>query len=182
MKRSAIALLALLATATGLEAQSNDAMIQRALAPLSGRAAEGAAVVRWNADGSYTTIREGSNAYVCYDRSGEGSRPAFAVQCTNVGNLERLAQNRRFESEAMGDRDVLNRLVSTAESNGSRVPAVFGSVWISMNGADQASAGRHMTVAVPGATAESLGFPDNGRAGGLWIMAGGTSEAHLMVP
>lgn len=182
MKRMIIALLGVLAASSGADAQSADQTIQRALAPLSGRAAEGAAVIGWNADHSYTTLKEGTNAYVCYDRSSDSGRPPFAVQCTNVGNLERVAQNRRFAAEAQGDRDVNSRLVAEAEAAGTRVPAVFGSVWISMNGADQASANRHMTVAVPGATSESLGFPDNGRAGGLWIMAGGTSEAHLMVP
>jgi hypothetical protein len=49
-------------------------------------------------------------------------------------------------------------------------------------GADQASARTHFTIAVPGATSTSLGLPDNGRAGGVWIMNAGTSTAHLMTP
>jgi hypothetical protein len=182
MKRIIIAVVAVLAATTGANAQSNDQIIQRAIAPLSARNAGAAAVVRFNADGSYTTLREGTNAFVCYDRSGEGGSPAFAVQCTNVGNLPRLAQNRRFAAQAAGDRDALRALVSAAEANGSRVAPVFGSVWISMSGESQAAAGTHTTFAVPNATAASLGIPDNGRAGGIWIMAGGTSEAHLMIP
>jgi hypothetical protein len=51
-----------------------------------------------------------------------------------------------------------------------------------MNGQDMASATKHMTIAVPYGTSETTGFPDNGQAGGAWIMAGGTSEAHIMVP
>jgi hypothetical protein len=39
-----------------------------------------------------------------------------------------------------------------------------------------------VTVAVPNATTQSTGLPDNGQAGGAWIMAAGTSEAHIMVP
>jgi len=182
MKRMVMAALAVLAAASQVQAQSNDQMVQRALAPLSGRNAQGAAVVKFNADGSYTTLKEGTNAWVCYDRSSDPGRPAFAVQCTNTGNLERLAQNRKWAAQAMGDSDVMDRLVAEAQANGTRVPAVFGSLWISMNGADQASAGKHTTAAVPMATSESLGIPDNPRAGGLWIMDGGTSEAHLMLP
>lgn len=182
MKRIIIAALAVLATGTAAEAQSNDQTIQRALAPLSARAAAGAAVIAFNADGSYTTLREGSNAFVCYDRSGEPGRATFAVQCTNAGNVERLVQNRRLEAEAQGDRARMSELVAQAEQNGSRVMPEFGTVWIAMNGDDMATATRHLTVAVPNATAETLGFPDNPRAGGLWLMAGGTSEAHLMVP
>ena len=138
-------------------------------------------MVQWNADHSYTTLKEGTNNWVCYDRSSDAGRPAFAVQCTAIGNLERVAQNRRFAAEAAGDRDVNARLVAEAAANGSRVPAVFGSAWLNMNGPDMASAGTHLTFAVPGATAESLGIPDSPQAG-LWLMAAGTSEAHLMAP
>jgi len=35
---------------------------------------------------------------------------------------------------------------------------------------------------VPGATAASLGIPDNNKMGGAWIMAAGTTAAHIMTP
>ena len=122
---------------------------------------------------------KGSNAFVCYDRS---AGTAFAVQCTNTGNLARLVQNRQFAAQAMGDRGRVGELVAAAVANGTRVEPEFGSVWMSMNGEDQASAGTHTTFAVPNATTASLGLPENGRGGGIWIMASGTSEAHLMIP
>jgi len=181
MKRTILAVFGLLAIAAGAEAQSAQQTIERALAPLSGRAREGAAVIQFAADQSYTTLKEGTNGWVCYDRSGEPGRPAFAVQCTNTGNLPRLVQNRKLE-RAAADRDALRASVADADSEGERIEAVYGSLWISMNGPDMASATKHTTAAVPYATAESTGFPDNGRAGGLWLMAGGTSEAHLMLP
>ena len=37
-------------------------------------------------------------------------------------------------------------------------------------------------ASVPGATTATLGLPDNGRQGGVWIMNAGTTTAHLMVP
>jgi hypothetical protein len=37
-------------------------------------------------------------------------------------------------------------------------------------------------VALPGATAQSLGIPDNPKMGGVWIMDAGTTGAHMMVP
>jgi hypothetical protein len=182
MKRIIAVALGLLTVAAGAHAQTPAQTIERALAPLSARAAEGAAVIQFNADGSYTTLKEGSGPWVCYDRSGQPGRAPFAVQCTNTGNLERLSQNMRLAAAAAGDNDALRSSVAAAVEGGRRVDAVFGSAWVSMNGPDQASAGRHVTIAVPYATAESLGLPDNGRAGGAWIMAGGTSEAHIMVP
>ena len=182
MKRIIVAVFAVLVASTGADAQSNDQIVQRAIAPLSARAAGGAAVIRWNADGSYATLREGTNAFVCYDRSGLPGQAAFAVQCTNVGNLARLAQNRTFAAQAAGDRAANAALVAAAEANGTRVQPEFGSVWMSMNGESQAAAVTHTTFAVPNATTASLGFPDNGRSGGIWIMAAGSSEAHLMIP
>jgi hypothetical protein len=163
-------------------AQSDAQLTERALAAAPGRARDAATVIRWNADHSYETIREGSGPLVCYDRSDEPGRAPFAVQCTSLANLERVAQNRRFQFEGEGDRARVGELVAAAEADGSRIDPEFGSVWISMNGQDQASARTHTTVAVPGATTASTGLPDNPRQGGAWIMAAGTSGAHIMTP
>jgi len=181
MKRMIIA-CAMLAIPFAASAQSDANMIERALAGAPANAREGAMVVKFNADATYEVLKEGTNTWLCYDRSGDEGRPAYAVQCTSAANLERIAQNRKFAAQAAGDRQALRALVSEAEANGTRVPVEFGSVWLASNGEDPAHAMTHVTVAVPGATAESLGVPDNGRAGGIWIMQGGTSEAHLMVP
>ena len=58
----------------------------------------------------------------------------------------------------------------------------FGSVWYHLMGADPEHARTHMTIAVPGATTQSIGLPDNGEQGGVWIMNAGTTTAHLMTP
>ena len=118
---------------------------------------------------------------VCYDRSGEPRRAVFDVQCTSLANLERVAQNRRFEAEGE-DRQAVSALITAAEAAGTRVEVEYGSVWIAMRGADQESAGTHTTIAVPGATTASTGFPENGRGGGAWIMGAGTAGAHIMTP
>ena len=55
-------------------------------------------------------------------------------------------------------------------------------MFYTVSGKDQASARRHVTIAVPGATTASLGLPDNGKMGGAWIMGAGTSGAHIMTP
>jgi hypothetical protein len=39
-----------------------------------------------------------------------------------------------------------------------------------------------MTIAMPGATQASTGFPEDRSGGGAYIMDAGTSTAHLMVP
>ena len=181
MKRIVLIVLGLAAFSSGAYAQSDAALIEQALSAVSGRTAAGAAVVKWAADHTYTTIKEGTNQIVCYSRVDQRDRSAFAVQCTSVANLDRVAQNRRFRAEstdAAGER----ALVAAADQNGTRVAAEYGSAFISKNGDDQASAGIHMTIAMPDATTASSGFPDSRAQGGAYIMAAGTSEAHLMVP
>jgi hypothetical protein len=55
-------------------------------------------------------------------------------------------------------------------------------VFYNLGGADRERARAHTTVAVPGATALTMGLPDNNKQGGAWIMNAGTSTAHIMIP
>jgi hypothetical protein len=84
--------------------------------------------------------------------------------------------------EALGDKAKTQAALDAAEKDGSRVKPEFGSVWYHLQGPDKDHARTHMTIAVPGATTATLGLPDNGRGGGVWIMNAGTTTAHLMVP
>jgi hypothetical protein len=177
MKRIFLVALALATIPTSVSAQ----MIDDILAAATPRARENATVVKWNADFTYETLKEGSNQMVCYNRADERDRPPFAVQCTNLGNLERVAQSRRFRaatSDAAGERE----MVAEAEANGTRVLPEYGSIWLSMNGADRGSARTHVTIAVPMATEESTGFPESRAGGDVYLMSAGTTTAHLMMP
>ena len=141
----------------------------------------GGMVIKWNpSDWTYTTLRKGTNRIVCFDRSGLPGQQPFSVECTMLGNLDRVAQNLKFESET--DRAIRQAALDAAEKDGSRVKPEFGSVWWRLQGKDQTTARLHTTVAVPGATTQSMGLPDNGKMGGVWIMSAGTSTAHLMLP
>jgi uncharacterized lipoprotein NlpE involved in copper resistance len=180
MKRIALIALGLLVVSTSPFAQTTDETSERALAAAPRQMKEGATVIKWKADNTYDTLKKGTNRLVCYDRSGEPGQQPFAVQCTSVANLDRVAQNRKFE--AMTDKAARQAALDAAEKDGTRVKPEFGSVWLTMNGADQAHARIHTTIAVPGATAQTLGLPDNNKQGGVWIMNAGTSTAHLMTP
>ena len=105
------------------------------------------------------------------------------MQCTSEGNLARVKQNRAWAMSGMSA-DELRETRDTAETDGSREVSEFGSVYYSLNGADAASANLHTTIAVPFATAESLGLPDAGSytQAGTWIMEAGMSAAHIMLP
>src|SRR5215207_5519549 len=78
-------------------AQAPAEIIERALAAAPRQAREGAAVIKWKPDQTYDTLKPGTNRFVCYDQSGEPTEQPFSVQCTTVGNLDRVAQNKKFE-------------------------------------------------------------------------------------
>ena len=180
MKRMVPIILSVLAIAGSLSAQTPDDSINRALAAAPPQMKDGATVIKWKPDYTYDTLRKGTNRLVCYDRSGEPGRQPFAVQCTSIANLDRVAQNRKFE--AIADKAARQAAIDAAEKDGTRVKPEYGSVFYMMNGPDQEHARGHMTVALPGATSQSTGLPDNPKQGGAWIMNAGTTTAHLMTP
>jgi hypothetical protein len=180
MKRIVLVALGMLALSSSAFAQTAEETIERALAAAPRSMKEGATVIKWKPDFTYETLKKGTNRLACYDRSGEPGRQPFAVQCTSIANLDRVAQNRKFE--AITDKTARQAALDAAEKDGTRVKPEFGSVWLTMNGPDREHARIHTTVAVPGATSQSLGLPDNPQQGGVWIMNAGTTTAHLMIP
>lgn len=164
-----------------LEPGASQADVDKALGAAPANLRNQATVIKWNtADWTYTTLRKGTNALVCFDKSGLPGQLPFSLECTMLGNLARAAQNMKFESEP--DRAKRTAALDAAEKDGTRAKPEFGSVWYHLMGQDQATARTHFTVAVPGATSASMGLPDTGRGGGVWIMNAGTSTAHLMIP
>ena len=178
MKRTVLFALGVLALTAGTFAQAPDAAIEKALAAAPRNLKAGAAVIKFKADGTYDTLKPGTNRLVCYDRSGQPGQQPFAVQCSSVANIPRIVQNLKFE--AMPEKG--KAAAEAAEKDGSRVKPEFGSVWYTMNGADKDHARIHVTIAVPGATTQSMGLPSDNKQGGVWIMNAGTSTAHLMTP
>jgi hypothetical protein len=179
MKRIVLFVLGVLVS-TSAFAQTPADGIERALAAAPRQMKEGATVIKWKADNTYDTLKKGTNRMVCYDRSGENALPPFAVQCTSIANLDRVAQNRKFE--AMADKTARQAAIDAAEANGTRAKPEYGSVWLTMNGTDKDHARIHTTIAVPGATTQTTGLPSDNKQGGVWIMNAGTTTAHLMTP
>jgi hypothetical protein len=181
MKRMIPIVVAILAASASAFAQAPDqAAIDKALLAAPGNLKAGASVIKWKSDYTYDTLKKGTGNLVCYDKSGQPNVQPFMVECTSMGNLNRAAQNMKFE--AMGDKAKVQAALDAAEKDGTRVKPEFGSVWYHWMGPDPDHARAHMTIAVPGATTQSLGLPDNNKQGGVWIMNAGTSTAHLMTP
>jgi hypothetical protein len=180
MKRMIPIVLSTLAVSTSALAQAPADAIATALATAPANLREGATVVKWKPDFTYDTLKKGTNRLVCYDRSGFPEQQPFSIECTSIANLDREAQNLKFE--AAGDKSKTQAMLDAAEKDGTRVKPEYGSVWYHLAGADRERARPHMTIAVPGATTQSTGLPDNPRQGGVWIMNAGTTTAHIMTP
>jgi hypothetical protein len=176
MKR--IALFVLVVMAVSISAFAQDEAADKAVLAAPANLRAGATVIKWKPDFTYDTLKKGTNRLVCYDRSGFPKQQAFSLECTSIANLDRVAQNLKFE--AAGDKT--QAMLDAAEKDGTRVKPEYGSVWYHLMGADQEHARAHMTIAVPGATTQSTGLADNAKQGGVWIMNAGTTTAHLMTP
>lgn len=180
MKRLLSLALSVLVVSTSAMAQTPADPVATALAAAPANLREGATVIKWRPDFTYETLKKGTNRLVCYDRSGFPQQQPFSIECTSIGNLDRAAQNLKFE--AAGDKAKTQALLDAAEKDGTRAKPEFGSVWYHLMGPDRDHVRPHMTIAVPGATTQSIGLPDNPKQGGAWIMNAGTTTAHIMTP
>jgi hypothetical protein len=180
MKRIALFVLAVLAVSTSALAQAPADTIDKALAAAPANLRDGATIIKWKPDYTYDTLKQGTNRLVCYDRSGFPLQQPFSIECTSIANLDRVAQN--LKAEASGDKGKSEAMLNAEEKDGTRVKPEFGSVWYHLSGPDKEHARPHITIAVPGATTQTMGLPENGKQGGVWIMNAGTTTAHLMTP
>src|SRR5215207_8669689 len=151
-----------------LEPGASQAEVDKAVLAAPENTRNQATVIKWNpSNWTYSTLRKGTNRIVCFDLSGLPGQVAYSLECTMLGNLDRVAQNLKFETEP--DRAKRTAAITAAEKDGTRAKPEYGSIWWHVRGADQATARPHMTIAVPGATTATTGLPDNGKQGGVYI-------------
>lgn len=181
MKRTISLILGTMAVSAIVLAQAPSDAVQKALMAAPARMKkEDVTVIKWKPDFTYDTLQKGSSTLVCYDLSGYPGHAPFTVECTSTGNLPRVTQNLKIE--ALGDKAKVQAAFDAAEKDGSRVKPEFGSAFIHLMGPDQEHARPHTTIAVPNATAQSLGLPDKPSQSGAWLMNAGTTTAHIMIP
>src|SRR5580700_631724 len=128
MKRIAVFVLGVMVVSICAIAQSPDAAVDTALLAAPASLRDGATVIKWKADFTYETLRKGTNRLVCYDRTGQPGQRPFSVECTSIANLDRVAQNLKFE--AIGDKKASLAAFDAAEKDGTRVKPEFGSLWL----------------------------------------------------
>src|SRR5438045_8424218 len=130
---SSLAMMAgVLAQGGGAPAQPTDPALEGALAAAPRQLKDGATVVKWKADYTYDTLRKGTNRLVCFESSGMPGQQPFSSECTSIANLDRVAQNLKFEAEP--DRPKKQAAIEAAEKSGTRAKPEFGSVWYHVRG------------------------------------------------
>src|ERR1700746_920780 len=109
MKRIVLSVLGFMAlvSASALAQSTNEVDKALLAAPVAMR--EGATVIKWKPDFTYDTLKKGTSRLVCYDRSGFPAQQPFSIECTSVGNLDRVAQSLKFE--AVGDKAKTQALI-----------------------------------------------------------------------
>jgi hypothetical protein len=180
MKFKIFAVAVMVAFAGGPTASAQDAALEKALLAAPRQMKDGATVIKWKSDFTYETLRKGTNRLVCYERPVQPGQPPFSVECTSLANLERVAQS--LKTETIADPMARRAAFEEMEKAGKWTKPEFGSVFYNLTGQDQATARSHVTIAVPGATKQTLGLPEDPSMGGVYIMNPGTSAAHLMTP
>src|SRR6266705_2435774 len=125
-------LLTILAVSAGVFAQAPAEAIEKALLPAPRQMKEGATVIKWKADFTYETLKKGTNRLVCYDRTGQSGQQPFAVECTSIANLDRVAQSLKIE--AIPDKKEQQAAFEAAEKAGAWAKPEFGSLWIHFSG------------------------------------------------
>src|SRR5688572_11283781 len=99
MKRAILVVLGALAFSASAIAQTPAGNFDAALAAAPANLRDGAMVIKWKADGTYDTLRPGTNKLMCYDQSGDAGEQPVSSQCTSVANLERVKQNKIYEAK-----------------------------------------------------------------------------------
>src|SRR6476660_5589140 len=106
MKRMISVVFSILVMSALGMAQTTEEMIEKALLPAPRNMKEGATVIKWKSDFTYDTLKKGTNTMVCYDRSGQPGQQPFAVECTSLANLPRVAQSLKIEAANKDPKDL----------------------------------------------------------------------------
>jgi hypothetical protein len=152
-------------------------------APETERAA--ATVHGYDGDGTFTTLREGSNELICIAPNPESDR--FEVSCHHLGLEPFFARGRELLANGVeGEERTKTRWSEIAAGtlslpSGTTNTIVTGSGFDPDTGAIAESSTRWV-IYMPGATAGSTGLPERPMGpGSPWLMFSGTQGAHIMI-
>ncbi|MFY0591999.1 hypothetical protein [Roseivirga sp.] len=188
MKKLIITSIALIFT-TGLLAQvKKEDQIKSAMWAAPEAAREGAHVYGFDKDGSFVTLREGTNNFIV--RSDDPNKEGFEIVCYPKDVEPFMARGRELKAEGKSRGEIFD-IREKEMMNGTLQKPGYGSTLQIYRGADarynpesgKVEGGEYRYVIyTPLATAKTTGLPEkpNG-AGHPWVMFPGLYRAHIMI-
>lgn len=151
-------------------------------APLDLR--EGATVQGYDAEGSFVTLREGTNGLVCM--APNPAAEAFEVSCHHAGLEAYFARGRELRAQGLPANEVTQRRYAEVEAGTLELP--YGGInYILTGGGFDPATGEvrdpsvRWVIYTPGATPESTGITARPAEGAPWLMFPGTPGSHIMI-
>lgn len=154
-------------------------------APAADRA--GATVLGYRADGSMTTLREGSNELVCL--ADDPHREGWEAACYHSSLDPYMARGRELRGQGVTNgTELAQRRWAEADAGTLAMPESPATLYVlTGDGFDSASGTvengfLRWVIYTPWATPESTGLPPQpGGPGAPWLMFPGTAGAHIMI-
>ena len=154
-------------------------------APLPERAE--ATVLGFTADGSLTTLREGSNELICL--ADDPGREGWNVACYHKSLDPYMARGRELRAEGVTDSgELARRRWAEADAGTLAMPDKPATLYVMTGDGFDAAAGSvesgftRWVIYTPWATPEETGLPERPTGPGApWLMFPGTAGAHIMI-
>jgi hypothetical protein len=182
-----VATLALGAQDAAAQVPSASVQIAGALqaAPIADR--DGAKVLGFRADGSMTTLREGSNELICL--ADDPNREGWGTACYHSSLDPFMARGRELRAEGVTDAgELAQRRWDEADAGTLSMPAAPATLYVLTGDGFDAAAETvensylRYVIYTPWATPESTGLSAQPTGPGApWLMFPGTAGAHIMV-
>jgi hypothetical protein len=161
--------------------------IAQALAPAPAGDKDGATVYGFAADGSMTTLREGTNELICL--ADDPNREGFNVACYHTSLEPFMARGRALRAEGVTDSgELAQRRWAEADAGTLSMPETPAALYVMTGDGFDATAGTvinsflRWVVYTPWATPETTGLPAQPAGPGApWLMFPGTAGAHIMI-
>jgi len=172
-------------TSVGVAAgpRGSERQIQQAVLAAPEEARETCTVLGYGPDGKVSTLRQGSNNYVCL--ADHPDKPGFSVACYDKGLEPYMARGRQLRDEGKNEKEVWDTRDAEVKSGALKIPE--NSILFVLTGREDPDTGEitdrylRYVIYIPFATSESTGIPTTPAGPGApWIMDPGTHHAHIM--
>ncbi|NHF60224.1 hypothetical protein FK220_012790 [Flavobacteriaceae bacterium TP-CH-4] len=173
-----------LATSCGQAIPSKEWQIKTAVMAAPEEYRDGAKVYGYDNDGSFTTLREGNNAYICL--ADDPTKEGFSTAAYHKELDEFMARGRELKAEGKEGQEIFDIREAEVKAGTLKMPdkatlCVFNGTVHPETKEIEDPYVRYVFY-VPFATGESTGLPTTPTPPGhAWLMDAGTHRAHIMI-